>query len=188
MTKPCILAIAMMAVWAALNPADGAITLPTDGTWTSFDWFEAPYVLNDFTDPISFAGQLVQIGPNLDFLFGPFTYSSSSPLLLDVIDVFENGDRFSIFLDGNSLLGQTTAPDNDGVSVGNDIDAALADDRWSRGTFPLPTGTHQIFIKTTEVPFSPPAVPQPLKGGRVGCERVRDRPYRNPQPSSTGLS
>jgi hypothetical protein len=77
---------------------------------------------------------------------GPFTFASTSPVLMTVTDLFCLGDRYSIY-DGPAPLG-TTSPSGGIPGCPPDEaftpDAALADPRYSHGRFAIGAGAHAI--------------------------------------------
>lgn len=100
--------------------------IPTTGSWVPFSWTAGPGVFND-------AGA------------GTFT----GAFQLSVTDAGLDGDRFEIY-DFGVLIGATSVPVDDGTFQG-DPDLALADSRFSSGSFVLGAGPHSITIRTTQV-------------------------------------
>jgi hypothetical protein len=125
---------ATLALAAAL-PAQ-AVTLAADGQWSSFD-----------VDELSAASgglewiDLFAEGVPLSF---SFTIAAGSYGTLTVVDGGFAGDSFSVTSNGNPL-GQTSAGvDSAPDSIGLDFDAALADARYSRGSWQFGAGTWTV--------------------------------------------
>ena len=83
---------------------------------------------------------------------GPFTFTSTTPVTVDVTDDFCPGDRFRIY-DFGVAIGDTTA-----VPVGVDCTevgpaAAFVDPSFSHGSFALGSGAHSITLQIVNNPF-----------------------------------
>ncbi len=122
-----LLAVGIVALGIAVQPAK-AVPLGADTGWATFSWS---------------GGVGTAWTPAFDL-----TLTSTSEL--KVTDAFFNGDRFNVFANG-SLLGETSAPDNDGSTIGDDYDAAFASASWSSATFILGPGTYTITGALTEL-------------------------------------
>lgn len=108
------------------------------GQWYTFDTYA------DTTDS-------PWVDESLDTL--SFDVTLSGPAALTVVDAGLSGGRYEVFANGQSL-GATSLPGDAGdVSKDLDFDAALADARWSRGTFFLAAGTYAITGKA--IAFGP---------------------------------
>jgi hypothetical protein len=108
-------------------------TLPADGSWHAFD-------VDDLT---SLSGGLEWItladGDELGFHI-----ELAEEALFTVVDAGFAGDLFEV-LDNGVLLGETSAAiDSYPASVVTDFDAALADPDYSRGSWLLAPGVHDI--------------------------------------------
>jgi hypothetical protein len=84
----------------------------------------------------------------------PFTFTSTSPVLLTVTDLFCIGDRYTVS-DGTVTLGTTSpsATPDCPPDEPSTVDAALADPRYSHGRFALGPGAHAIGFVLTTAPF-----------------------------------
>jgi hypothetical protein len=82
---------------------------------------------------------------------GPFTFSSTTTVLLRVTDDFCKGDVFRVY-DFGAPIGQTSrVPVGPCREVGPA--AAFADPIYSSGSFPLAAGSHSIRIRAIVNPF-----------------------------------
>lgn len=127
--------IAGAALAALAWPAAQAAALPGDGSWVAFD-----------VDALSAASgglEWIDIGTGAALSFD-FAIAAGAVGTLTVVDAGFAGDRFQVY-DGNALLGATSAAqDSFPDSLGLDFDAALADARYSRGSWTLGPGTYSI--------------------------------------------
>jgi hypothetical protein len=111
------------------------LTVPGDpplivgGGWQAFTWTAGPGSFNDE---------------------GAFTFVNSSPVRLTVTDACYDGDQFRIY-DHGSPIGLTSTPVADGSFIGPFPDLAVADPRWSSGTFLIGAGSHEIDLQIQEV-------------------------------------
>lgn len=111
--------------------------LPVDGTWIVLDEF-------------------MEVG---DFFGGPWTYTSVLPVQLDVTDLFVVTDAYEVYLNGG-LAGSTPfLPDyNDlgvdpfGATFTSDPDVAWLSALFSKGSFILPAGTHDVDFRAIQIP------------------------------------
>lgn len=116
--------------------------------------------------PMVFARPAAAVSYTLDsgwtkFVFGgvgstgtPSPYSFTAPAggaTVKVTDAFLFGDQFELF-DFGSSLGLTSAP-GPGGSATEDPDVAYAIPDYSKGTFLLGAGNHEITIKPVLSPF-----------------------------------
>jgi hypothetical protein len=136
-----------------------ADTIIVNGGWQSFSWDNAPGTFSSN---------------------GPFTFTSAFTTKLTVTDAFLDGDRFQVF-DNNVSLGLTSLPKDDGTQVGGDADAALANSKFSSGTFQLVAGSHSISIETIGTAKGYPSGSGYLRVD--GSGGTRD----NPEPASLVL-
>ena len=105
-------------------------TLPQDGSWSVFD----VDVLFAGTDAwIDLAGGLLA-----------FSFTTTGPMRLDVVDGGFSGDVFEIFDQGQSLGFTGLAGGSYPESLGLDFDAAWITPSYSQGSFVLEAGTHLI--------------------------------------------
>lgn len=72
----------------------------------------------------------------------PWTITTSTPVRLIVLDLFDSTDQFEIFNNLTSI-GSTSAPTSGGSCV-EDISCALGDPRYSYGEFILAAGNHSL--------------------------------------------
>jgi hypothetical protein len=99
-----------------------------------------------------------EFGPKGSFNFeGAFTFNSSSPVRLKVVDAFCRGDRFRVFDHGVKVFVTTLVPADTEEScaeggVGNPHDA-WNDPTYSRGSLLLGPGAHSIRIQAIRSPF-----------------------------------
>lgn len=113
---------------AALSLNAHAIDISTDGSWVEFDFGSVNSAIYDlYTEDTSFNFSLSQAG------------------ILRVVDLGFSGDQFSIFANGNAL-GLTSSPLAQDVSEEPvfEIGSALADNRFSQGTWNLVAGSYTI--------------------------------------------
>lgn len=120
-----------------------------------------------------------------------FSVSLAEAAYLQVTDAFLSGDVFEIFANGASL-GLTSATSVIGDKIGNDYSAALADARFSSGTWLLGPGEYIIsgFVRTMPQTYGraalriadAPPVPVPGSlalmlgaGAALGASAVRRR-------------
>ncbi len=136
--------------------------LPTDGTWTVLDEF-------------------ISVG---SFYSGPWTYTSASAVALDVTDLFVVGDAADVYVDGSYFGSTPILPDYAalgldpfGASFTSDPNVAWTNPLFSKGTFILPAGTHDVTFSPTFIPtgfsdatiaFRATAVPAPAAAGLAG--------------------
>lgn len=115
---------------AALADPPLAVDAPT---WTPFNW-----------------------GSDSRNIEGPFTFSSSGPVLLKITDVACRGDQFQVF-DFVVSIGTTPVVPVDPVGECDpyitDPDIAFQDPSYSHGSFVLGTGSHSIVIVAITNPF-----------------------------------
>ncbi|HRJ50045.1 MAG: hypothetical protein KF787_11520 [Phycisphaeraceae bacterium] len=111
--------------------------LPVDGTWIILDEF-------------------MNVG---DFFSGPWTYTSALPVQLDVTDLFVVTDVFEVYLNGGFVGATPVLPDYDALGVDpfgatftSDPDVAWLSDLFSKGTFILPAGTHDVDFRNIQIP------------------------------------
>jgi len=113
----------MLVVSVGVASADTAVTV--DSGWHGF----------------------VAFGPGVPSA-SPFTFTSTSPVLVTVTDVFCLGDRYTVS-DGSTTLGTTSVPlpfDCNYPNFTGDPDTALADPNYSHGRFAVAAGAHSIGI------------------------------------------
>ena len=111
-------------------------TLGPDGLWYCFQWGEE--------NPAAPAGAVAIADPV--FLTGPYR--------VEITDCFCTGDVFQVRVDG-VVIG-TTSPspvDPDCQRGGGDLDACWADPDYSKGTFQLGPGSHELQIEVVQNPF-----------------------------------
>lgn len=148
---------------SAANPMYGQRNvLPLDGTWTSLD-------------------ETIGVG---GFFSGPWSYTSGSAVQLDVTDIFVVTDAFSVYVDGN-LVGSTAilpdyfalGVDPFGTTFQSDPNLAWTDPNFSKGSFLLPAGTHDVTFQSIYIPtgfgdstiaFRANVIPAPAAAGLAG--------------------
>ncbi len=118
--------------------------------WQTFD-------VDDFAAP---GGGLGWIDVNTNTLLN-FSITLGAPAYLRVVDSGFAGDVFSVTRNGNPLGVTSAATDTFALGLARgttqaDFDAAFADDRFSRGSFLLGAGTHDIsgLLRSTTAPFN----------------------------------
>lgn len=119
---------------AALCPTAHAVVLADDGQWAGF-------VVDGNLPPNS----LAWVDDNAAALHFTFAVAAGFQALLTVVDAGFSGDRFSVS-NHAVVLGSTSVPvagDPDGA-IEFDYDNALADTNFSRSTFMLGAGSHDI--------------------------------------------
>jgi hypothetical protein len=164
-TRPWLSAAALFLAGTA-----HAVTLNADGQWALFDVDELTAASGGLEWIDLFDG-----GAPLSF---EFTVPSGFFGVLTVVDGGFAGDRFLV-TSGNMLLGPTSLPTaSHPASVGLDFDAALDNPAYSRGSFTLGAGSHDI---TGYLVRSASADGVPLNA-TVGAVRLQVSPV--PEPST----
>ena len=83
-----------------------------------------------------------------DSFLQPFTFTG--PATLDIQDLFNDGDKFQVFVDGVSV-GMTSSPTNDGTLCGNDPLSCVGNSKFSSGAFVISgAGNHTISISVIQ--------------------------------------
>lgn len=147
--------------WAS-SPVTGLrFTLPLDGSWTALDEF------------ISVGG----------FFSGPWTYSSPVAVQLDVTDLYVITDANGVWVDGSPVGSTPILPDYFALgldalgSAEPDPDLAWINPLFSKGSFILPAGTHDVTFQSLYIPtgfgdatvaFRATPVPAPAAAGLLG--------------------
>lgn len=109
----------------------GSSSLPTDGQWYTFYWYNSG-ALNAPT----FANE-------------SYSFSSAFSVQISITDYQAKGDVFNIY-DNGGLIGTTSpAPFNDYTSC-YIIDDCFADPDYSSGVFVLPAGSHTLTFETIQ--------------------------------------
>jgi hypothetical protein len=121
-----VCSLAAMLTLVSAAPAHAVIVVPVGGGWVDF-------LFEGAGDPLP--------GFQIDAL---------TPVAFTIVDGFYSGDQFS--LDG---LSDTSVPQSIGDDIGNNFSAALADGRWSSGTFVLPSLPSGHHLLTGSVKLSP---------------------------------
>lgn len=133
MTLHRLLAAGALAL-AALCPTAHAVVLAADGQWAGFtvDGNLPPY-------------SLVWVDDNAAAVHFTFDVAVGFQARLTVVDAGFSGDRFSVSNHG-VVLGSTSVPvaGDPAGAIEFDYDNALADANFSRGTFMLGAGSHDI--------------------------------------------
>jgi len=101
----------------------------------------------------------------------PFTFSAASNVLLKIVDLQLSVDRFQVFI--NDVDVGLTSAQTEGASVGLDVAAALADERFSRGIYRLAAGDYSVRVLLAEGQFLPGS-------GAIGVSSV-------PEPGTLAL-
>lgn len=128
------LSTALAVGLASLSLNAVAVDVPTDGSWTEFDFDTTGTAWYDFT--------------SFDQIFN---FNIGQSAVLKVVDLGLAGDRFEVFANGASL-GQTSAVP---VSAAETFDpaAAWSDPSFSRGEWTLAAGTYSIAGTATASPY-----------------------------------
>jgi hypothetical protein len=128
------LSIGLLAVSALATQAQAdTVTITPDNAWHALD-VDSLSAASGGLEWISLAS-----GSALTF-----SVTLTAPAYLTVVDGGFAGDRFQIF-DNNVLVGETSLAVNTyPTSVGTNFDAALANPNFSRGTYFLDAGVHNI--------------------------------------------
>ena len=144
-----------LAIWALTCACVAAshaapVVLPTDasqpgyGQWATFDVDQLSAVSRG-VEWIDAADSLAP-GFGMPLVFA-FALTPGQQARLTIVDAGFAGDTFRV-TDGGSTLGVTSAVARadfaSAASVGADFDAALADDRFSRGVFIFGAGSHLV--------------------------------------------
>ena len=130
----CFLILAALALAA---PSFGGALTP--GTWYSDQW--SGTVGTWVTDYFGYTGTAGTV--LIDPLAAPWTFSGPGNLF--VTDMYIDGDQFAIF-DNGVLVGDTSAPQNDGADCGNDP-LTCTSSSWTHGTFYFGAGDHSITMQ-----------------------------------------
>jgi len=144
---------AVAAALSAFSPlAAQAVTLPTDGSWSEFDFDQTGSALYD-----------------LSSLDTSFTFTLTGNSVLRVVDAGFSGDRFDLFVNGQHL-GLTSAPTAQAAGANPVFDAAALwqDTHFSKGSWLLGAGTYTLTGHAVLSPYeggfgylSVTAVPEP---------------------------
>ena len=142
------------------------VTLAVDGTWTVLD-------------------ELMTAGA---FYAPIFTYTSATPVQLDVTDLFVVSDQNEVYLNGVLLGATPLMPDWQALSppVGPLDDppytanpaVAWTRPEFSKQSFALPAGTHMLTFRNTHIPLDPSG--NPFADGTVAFRLI-------PEPTSCVL-
>jgi len=103
----------------AASPAH-AISITVDGGWVAFN-------------------------SNATSTDGPFTFTSSGPVQLTVLDRYVYGERWDVY-DAATYLGATSVVPIGGGNCQGAVDPCFADPNVSRGFFNLGGGAHSISL------------------------------------------
>jgi hypothetical protein len=136
MLKRMLGAAAVLALGAALPAHATTVSFSPDGNWNTFD-------VSDVLSNDNGLGWFdFNTGDALEFVIN---VAAGQSVLLTVVDGGYAGDRFQVF-DNSVLLGETSAVAADGAGTNVDLNfaAALANANFSRGSFTLGEGLHQI--------------------------------------------
>jgi len=79
------------------------------------------------------------------------TWTSLVPVLFQITDAFDHGDRFNVFVDGIFAF-TTSAVLTEGGDVTNP-DVAFADPTYSKGSIALSAGSHSVDVFVNASPF-----------------------------------
>jgi hypothetical protein len=121
-----------LIMWA--STAGATTALSTDGSWYAFRF----YTVGDHVQP-----REGDVAYNLLASDGdPFTFTLNQPGILSIVDLQLSVDQFHVFINGTDM-GVTSAP-SEGGNVWLDVDAALADARFSRGIYGLNPGDYSV--------------------------------------------
>lgn len=125
-----------------------------------------------------------------------YTFTTAVPVVVTVADISCMGDEFRLF-DNGALVGTTSQVDTGtcpGLDEVSDPEVAVADPRYSSGSFRLGAGTHALVIEVVESPFAagaaalrvdvaPPDTPRSKNDCRNGGWRnlvdAAGQPFRN---------
>jgi hypothetical protein len=120
--------LAVMALAAAPSLSQ-ATPVPIGGGWVPFTWNSALGAYQNET---------------------PFTFTTATPVTLDVTDAFGTGDRFNVMNFGNSLgiTNQVNGPVNVIALTGNQ---AWAQPNYSQGTWNLGPGSYSLTFQVTQI-------------------------------------
>ena len=129
-----------MASAVSMPAAATTIALQADSQWQTFD-VDNSYSQSgglEWIDAQSFAGY-ANDGSALDFKF-----TLTGDAILTVVDAGFAGDEFQVFDNGAAIGFTSTAKNSYPNSVGTDFAAALQNSHYSRATFRLHAGQHDI--------------------------------------------
>jgi hypothetical protein len=126
----------LAACLATLATVSQAVPLAADGSWNTFDVDELSAASGDL--------EWIDIFNSGAALSFDFNIAAGYQGTLTVVDGGFAGDRFLV-TDASTVLGRTSAPiASYPDSVGLDFDAALADSRYSQGTWVMGAGSHSV--------------------------------------------
>jgi hypothetical protein len=139
---------------AALPALCGPISITNQ--WTAFGWSgSAP--TNAFGGSSGYSGSLgttvlgtTCVGSSpCDSFSQPFTFTG--PATFTIQDLFSDGDRFNIFIDGSLTGTASSVPANDGTACGNDPAGCVGNAKFSSGSISISgAGAHSISISVTQ--------------------------------------
>jgi hypothetical protein len=131
----CLFATLSLAIFSHQANAQNAF----DGSPGSDD---PPYTVGSGWQSFSWSGSAGVFDSQ-----GAFTFSTASPTQLDVTDIANVGDEFSLF-DNGTLIGTTSSVADTGILTSETPDQAFADPQYSHGIFALAPGSHSLTIQT----------------------------------------
>ncbi len=146
-------------------PSTARVVVPVDGTWN---------VLDELMTEGSFYAPI-------------FSYTSPTPIQIDVTDLFVVSDQNELYLDGVLLGATPPMPDWQALSppVGpldppytTDPDVAWSTPEFSKQSFALPAGTHVLTLRNIHIPLDEDNAP--FVDGTVAFRLV-------PEPTSAAL-
>jgi hypothetical protein len=135
--KICRLLVAGAFALAAAAGAHATTVALSEGVWQPFDVADPSYGLGNHD--LSWID--INDASNLSFTF---TIQTGQIGYLIVVDGAFSGDVFSVISNGVALADTSAATDSYPDSIGLDFDGALADSRYSRGTYTFGAGSYTV--------------------------------------------
>ncbi|MGE0443025.1 MAG: PEP-CTERM sorting domain-containing protein [Gemmatimonadales bacterium] len=164
--KRIALVVALLGVGVAQNAVAGPVSA---NTWYQFCFGGAG----------TFAGSnagCVSPAPGVVAADSPaWTFTSASSFWFRIQDLFNSGDRFSLFADA-LFAGQTSAAAT-GSSCGNDPNACAGNAAMSKGAFLFGPGTYSFTVRVDDSPFE----------GGAGAFQIEAASDSVPEPATFGL-
>ena len=176
---------------AAVPAICGTFNITTANTatdWYGMQWSTQGGAITGFLPGTVYTSTggitLLSSSPSLLNLTDTWAFNFGSVMTVTVTDMFTDGDRFQLFVDGSLVPNLTTSvPLQDSTTCGNDPLACFGNVKMSSGSIALAGGAHTITMKNLQVNMQSPAglgafrvdaggvaggVPEPTTLGLIG--------------------